>query len=88
VDLREGERVLDLGSGGGIGALSRAEYLAGLAAAGFADAPVTFTTQAARARTRPSGAPSSRSAPPYLSSSTRMLPMRAATTMTTSSRTG
>jgi arsenite methyltransferase len=29
------------------GALSRAEYLAGLAAAGFADASVTFTTQAA-----------------------------------------
>ena len=29
------------------GALSRAEYLAGLAAAGFTDASVTFTTQAA-----------------------------------------
>jgi arsenite methyltransferase len=29
------------------GALSRAEYLAGLAAAGFADASVTFTTEAA-----------------------------------------
>ncbi len=29
------------------GALSRSEYLAGLAAAGFADASVTFTTQAA-----------------------------------------
>ncbi len=29
------------------GALSRAEYLAGLAAAGFAEASVTFTTQAA-----------------------------------------
>jgi ubiquinone/menaquinone biosynthesis C-methylase UbiE len=28
------------------GALSRAEYLAGLAAAGFADATVTFTTEA------------------------------------------
>jgi arsenite methyltransferase len=70
-ELRPGERVLDLGSGGGIdvvaedrlspaeraergtyvgciaGALSRTEYLDGLAAAGFVDATVRFTHQAA-----------------------------------------
>ncbi len=57
-DLHPGERVLDLGSGGGIdvlgssggcvaGALSRQEYLDGLAAAGFADASVEFTHEVA-----------------------------------------
>ena len=43
-DLREGERVLDLGSGGGIDVLLSARRVG---PAGFADPSVTFTNQAA-----------------------------------------
>jgi hypothetical protein len=39
--------VVVIGAGCVAGALSRSEYLDGLAAAGFTDAPVTFTNEAA-----------------------------------------
>lgn len=44
------------------GALSPGEYLDRLAAAGFTDASVTVTAEAARVSVRPSGRPSRRAA--------------------------